>query len=91
MKKHLRIIVRGKVQGVYFRASTKSVADILGIKGFVRNDKDGSVYIEAEGDELGLQQFMEWCHEGPEGAIVESVESTEGIMHAYTDFLIKKQ
>ncbi|HNU41845.1 MAG TPA: acylphosphatase, partial [Cyclobacteriaceae bacterium] len=45
---HINILVTGTVQGVYYRASTKQKADELGIKGFVRNQPDGSVYIEAE-------------------------------------------
>jgi acylphosphatase len=47
--KHINIKITGKVQGVFFRASTKAVADQIGVKGFVKNEKDGSVYVEAEG------------------------------------------
>jgi len=47
--KHLNITVKGVVQGVFFRASTKDQADQLGICGLVRNEQDGSVYVEAEG------------------------------------------
>jgi acylphosphatase len=56
--KHWNIKVTGKVQGVFFRASTKAVADQLGVKGFVKNLSDGSVYIEAEGDEFALEYFF---------------------------------
>lgn len=72
--KHLNIKVTGKVQGVYFRATAKAVADQLGIKGFVLNQKDGSVYIEAEGDNFALDSLLEFCHEGPDRAEVEQVE-----------------
>ena len=48
--KHLDIIVEGKVQGVFFRAATKAVADQLGVKGFVKNLANGTVYIEAESE-----------------------------------------
>ncbi len=75
--KHWNIQVRGKVQKVFFRASTKAVADQLGVKGFVMNKPDGSVYIEAEGNTFGLESLLEFCQEGPEGAIVESVEYQE--------------
>lgn len=61
--KHFKLNVSGTVQGVFFRASTKDAADRLGIKGFVRNEPDGSVYIEAEGEEEKLNQFMECCVE----------------------------
>ncbi len=75
--KHWNIQVRGKVQKVFFRASTKAVADQLGVKGFVMNKPDGSVYIEAEGNTFGLESLLEFCQEGPEGAIVESVDYQE--------------
>lgn len=75
--KRLTIKVRGIVQGVHFRASTKAVADQLGVKGLVCNLPDGAVYIEAEGDHFSLGTFVEWCHEGPERAKVASVEQTD--------------
>ena len=75
--KHWNIQVRGKVQKVFFRATTKAVADQLGVKGFVMNKPDGSVYIEAEGKTFGLESLLEFCQEGPEGAIVESVDYQE--------------
>lgn len=75
--KHINIKVKGKVQGVYFRATTKAVADQVGAKGFVVNLKDGSVYIEAEGDSFALDSLVEFCHEGPDRAEVETVEVEE--------------
>src|SRR3569833_3380640 len=77
-KKHLDITVKGKVQGVFYRASTKAVADHLGITGTVKNADDGSVQIEAEGTGVMLNMFLEWCNEGPEDVEVTSVESHEG-------------
>ncbi len=85
-KKHFNIKVTGKVQGVFYRDSTKAVADQLGIKGFIRNESDGSVYLEAEGDALAMADFMDWCHEGPDRARVEQVESTEAEMKNYRNF-----
>lgn len=75
--KRLKISVRGKVQGVFYRASTKAVADQLGIKGLICNLPDGSVYIEAEGDDFAMGAFLDWCREGPEKALVEQVEQAE--------------
>ena len=54
--KHYNIRIFGIVQGVYFRASTKMEADRLGVNGFVQNEMDGSVYIEAEGSAEQLKQ-----------------------------------
>lgn len=71
---HWKVLVQGKVQGVYFRASTKAVADQLGVKGFVVNQEDGSVYIEAEGDLFALNSLVDFCEEGPDDAEVTSVQ-----------------
>lgn len=76
--KHLNIRVTGRVQGVYFRASTRDIATKLKLRGFVRNEPDGSVYIEAEGSEEALDEFVAWCHHGPPAAIVKNVEVQEG-------------
>ena len=84
--KHLDIVVYGTVQGVYFRLTTKAVADQLGVKGSARNRPDGTVAIEAEGDDFALDSFLEWCHEGPERAIVEKVVAAEGEMKNYRNF-----
>ena len=84
--KHLNITIFGKVQGVFFRAATKAVADQLGVKGFVKNQKDGTVYVEAEGDDFSLDSFLEFCNEGPEKAIVEKMEVTEGEIKNYRNF-----
>jgi len=90
-KKHLDIKVTGKVQGVFYRASTKAVADQLGIKGFAKNEEDGSVYIEAEGDEPILESFLEWCNEGPDRSRVEQVESNAGELKNYRNFEVVKK
>ncbi len=89
--KHLNISIRGKVQGVFFRLTTKAVADQVGVRGFVVNLKDGSVYIEAEGDDFALDSLLEFCQEGPEGAIVESVEVKEGELKSFSNFEVVKR
>ncbi|WP_460681008.1 acylphosphatase [Mucilaginibacter koreensis] len=88
---HLNITVKGKVQGVFYRASTKAVADQLGVRGTVKNAEDGNVLIEAEADAGTLEMFLDWCHEGPERARVESVESTEGELKNYRNFEVVKR
>ncbi|GGC25212.1 acylphosphatase [Parapedobacter defluvii] len=85
-RRHLDITVYGKVQGVYFRLTTKAVADQLGIKGIAFNKPDGTVYIEAEGDDFALESFLDWCREGPERAEVEKVDQVEGEMKNYRNF-----
>ena len=73
-KKRVHIIVLGKVQGVFFRASTKDTAERLGLNGLVKNNPDGTVEVVAEGDEKQLQKLIDWCHIGPDRSIVSSVE-----------------
>lgn len=73
-EKCVRIIIHGNVQGVFFRKFTKIAAQDLDIKGFVRNEQDGSVYIEGQGENSQLEKFIAWCHQGPEHAYVEKVD-----------------
>jgi acylphosphatase len=87
---HWNIRIFGKVQGVFFRASTQERARALGLRGFVRNEPDGSVYIEAEGDAEALQQLADWCKQGPERARVERVETETGKQRAFDDFTIDR-
>jgi acylphosphatase len=87
--KAISITVTGKVQGVFFRQSTLEKALELGIKGFVKNMPDGSVYIEAEGDGTALAALIEWCKQGPEMAAV-SVLVAEKQLICYKDFQILK-
>ena len=75
MEKRLHVIVSGRVQGVWFRASTQMQARQLGLVGQVWNRSDGRVEIIAEGAEETLRQFLEWCGVGPRGARVENLES----------------
>ena len=71
---HLSIRITGKVQGVFFRANAKKEAEKLGISGFAKNEPDGSVLIEAEGDRASIETFLVWCKEGPLHAAVASAE-----------------
>jgi len=89
--KHLRITVTGKVQGVYYRATCKAVADQLGLKGFVMNQPDGSVYIEAEGNAFALDDLLEFCHEGPDGAEVSEVSAVEEALRGFKNFVVVKK
>jgi acylphosphatase len=86
--KHIKVYISGKVQGVFFRASTKEKADELGIKGFVMNLPDGRVYLEAEGRENILIELLEWCKKGPKEAIVNEIVSEQGELLGYKKFEI---
>ena len=72
-----KIIVKGKVQGVFYRSSTQAKAKELNLSGWVKNEEDGSVVIEAEGEEQKLEKLIEWCKQGPGAAVVNDVEYQE--------------
>jgi acylphosphatase len=87
---HLDIRVTGRVQGVFFRAETQRTARALGVTGFVRNEADGSVTIEAEGDDDALARFQDWLREGPDAARVEHVEATPGPWRGFAGFEVQR-
>jgi len=75
------ITVEGRVQGVGFRANTNRMANQLGLKGWVRNLRDGKVEIIAEGEPELVDRLIQWCHRGPTSAYVSkvSVEKTDAL------------
>jgi acylphosphatase len=90
MVKSVAIIVSGTVQGVFFRASAKKKADQLNIYGFVRNERDGSVFLEASGEEKNLNEFIEWCRVGPAHARVTECDVREIAAREFKDFQIQR-
>ena len=66
-----RMRVTGLVQGVNYRATARREAERLGLSGFARNEPDGSVTVEAEGDPEALAEFARWCAQGPPAARVD--------------------
>ncbi len=73
-QKRIHLIVRGRVQGVYFRAATQREAKRLGITGWVRNRPDGCVEFVAEGDEDSIKELVGWANHGPSAARVDAVD-----------------
>lgn len=88
MIKHLDIRVSGRVRGVFFRASAKNKADELGIFGTVKNELNGDVTVEAEGEEETLKLFFQWCRHGPKNAQVENVSVNEGSLKNFKGFFV---
>ncbi len=87
MVKNFQIIVFGKVQGVGYRLSALKQAKIRGVKGYVKNNYcDGSVIIEAEGDEETLYDFIDWCRKGPTMAKVVDIIVKDSSMKEFSDF-----
>jgi len=73
-KARVSLIIKGRVQGVFFRYETKKEAQTLGLSGWVKNNNDGTVEVLAEGDRVLLEKLAEWCKSGPDSALVENVE-----------------
>ena len=86
MKKNVLITVHGRVQDVGFRYFTVETAGRCNITGFVKNQWDGSVFIEAEGEENMLDVFVEICKQGPSMAHVDKVDIQQGVVMNHEKF-----
>ncbi|HYX78908.1 MAG TPA: acylphosphatase [Solirubrobacterales bacterium] len=84
-----RVIVHGRVQGVFFRDTARRVAQSRGVSGWVRNTPQGTVEAAFEGDPEAVGSMVRWCHEGPRGAAVERVEVAEEEPEGLTEFRIR--
>ena len=84
-----RAVVRGRVQGVGFRYSTRSMAARLGVRGFVRNEADGSVYVEGEGNAAAVDAMVEWLRKGPPHAHVSDVDLRWTTVRGYASFTVE--
>lgn len=82
--------VTGRVQGVFYRASTQARAEELGLTGWVRNCADGSVELEASGDAEALRQLESWLWQGPERAQVSAVDVAEGAGEPASGFEVRR-
>jgi acylphosphatase len=71
----VRLHVRGRVQGVFFRAEARAQAEALGVAGWIRNADDGSVEAVLEGEDEPVRSLVEWFRHGPAGARVDGVEA----------------
>jgi acylphosphatase len=73
-KRRAEVLISGRVQGVFFRATTRQKARELGVEGWVRNRPDGKVGAVFEGEKSDVQKLVSWCHSGPRAAQVENVD-----------------
>lgn len=88
--KCIHVYIKGRVQGVFFRAETQRVAQDFNITGWVRNMADGRVEAVFEGDDADIDKMLAWCHQGPPSARVENVTaSEEHYTGGFSDFSIK--
>jgi acylphosphatase len=84
----VHLIIKGRVQGVFFRATAKDMADEMGVRGWVKNTEEGDVEIVASGTEEQLQKFMDWCKLGPRKAIVTDVVLTAMPDEDFNNFIV---
>ena len=88
-KVRARAIIEGRVQGVFFRHHTQEMAFKLGVKGWVKNRRDGNVEAVFEGDNEKVDQVIQWCHRGPPEARVMKVHlNWEDYTGEFEDFAI---
>lgn len=85
---HKEIVVRGRVQGVGYRANAKHIADLLGVQGQIKNMPDKAVWILAEAEEPVMEQFLSWCRKGPAMAKVTEMEISVGPVQQVSGFTI---
>jgi acylphosphatase len=88
-KARLHVLIEGRVQGVFFRASTRDEAQARGLTGWVRNRPDGRVEAVFEGDKQVVENMLAWCHKGPSYAYVDRVETDwQAYVGDQTDFRV---
>ena len=91
-QKRIQLVVRGRVQGVFYRATAQREARILGLTGWVKNRPDGSVEMVVEGEEDSVKDFLAWAQAGPATARVDKVETKwRSYTGEFSDFRIAKR
>ena len=84
-----RVIAHGRVQGVFFRDTTRRMARSRGLGGWVRNTPDGTVEAVFEGEEEAVESMVRWSRDGPRGAVVERVEVAHEEPEGLAEFRIR--
>ena len=84
----VKLLIKGTVQGVFFRATAKKIADGLHIVGNIKNTPDGNVEVIASGEQTKLNKFIDWCRQGPEKASVAEVNITPLNDEQYKEFTV---
>ena len=84
-----RLLIKGKVQGVFYRVSAKEAAKRIGITGWIKNTTGGNVESLVTGTAGQIQEFIYWCRQGSKKAIVTDITITEETDELFADFLVK--
>ena len=87
----IHLIIEGKVQGVFYRATAKDVADAIGITGWIRNTDEGYVEAMATGTHQQVEKFIEWCKKGSSKSVVTNLRQIEVTPREYTGFTILRR
>jgi acylphosphatase len=85
----IRVVVEGRVQGVFYRDSCRREAQRLGVSGWVRNRADGSVEVVAEGPRERVEDLLTWCRQGPPRASVTKLSVTDEVPAAERSFRVE--
>jgi acylphosphatase len=88
VQKRISLLITGKVQGVGYRYSVKLKAESMAIRGYVRNQPDGSVFVTVQGENTAVENFVKWCYKGPSAAFVSGVEKISGSIEDFSEFKI---
>ena len=88
VQKRISLLITGKVQGVGYRYSVKLKAESMAIRGYVRNQLDGSVFVTVQGENTAVENFVKWCFKGPSAALVRGVEKIPGTIEDFSEFKI---
>ena len=90
MRTRRTVVVRGRVQGVFFRSSTKKQARAVGVDGWIRNRPDGSVEAVFEGAPEAVEALVAWCRQGPRSARVDDVQVSQEAAAGLKGFEIRR-
>jgi acylphosphatase len=85
----VRVVVEGRVQGVFYRDSCRREAQRLGVRGWVRNRSNGSVEVVAEGERSKVDELVTWCRQGPPQARVTGISVTDEVPAAERSFRVE--
>ena len=84
----VQLLINGKVQGVFYRATAREIANRIGITGRIRNTREGNVEATVSGTKEQLQKFISWCKKGPEKAVVDEVIVIEKEETSFDKFVV---
>lgn len=86
----VHLVITGKVQGVFYRASAKKKAEELNIRGWIKNTSEGNVEALVTGNQVEIEKFIQWCRSGPDRAVVEEVRIHEHEFREFGSFKIER-